>query len=36
MTSGGKLIVHMFGALAEFENAVMRARTNSGLQAARS
>jgi DNA invertase Pin-like site-specific DNA recombinase len=34
-TSGGKLIFHMFGALAEFEREVIRERTNAGLQAAR-
>src|SRR5438045_5899366 len=34
-TSGGKLIFHMFGALAEFERDIIRERTNAGLQAAR-
>jgi DNA invertase Pin-like site-specific DNA recombinase len=34
-TSGGKLIFHNFGALAEFEREVIRERTNAGLQAAR-
>ena len=34
-TSGGKLIFHIFGALAEFEREVVRERTNAGLQAAR-
>ena len=34
-TSGGKLIFHMFGALAEFERNLVRERTNAGLQAAR-
>ncbi len=34
-TSGGKLIFHIFGALAEFEREVIKERTNSGLQAAR-
>jgi DNA invertase Pin-like site-specific DNA recombinase len=34
-TSGGKLIFHIFGALAEFEWEVIRERTNAGLQAAR-
>jgi DNA invertase Pin-like site-specific DNA recombinase len=34
-TSGGKLIFHIFGALAEFERAVIRERTNAGLAAAR-
>lgn len=35
-TSGGKLIFHIFGALAEFEREVIRERTNAGLEAARS
>ena len=34
-TSGGKLIFHMFGALAEFERDVIRERTQAGLLAAR-
>ena len=34
-TSGGKLLFHIFGALAEFEREVIRERTNAGLQAAR-
>lgn len=34
-TSGGKLIFHMFGALAEFERDVIRERTQAGLAAAR-
>ncbi len=34
-TSGGKLIFHIFGALAEFEREVIKERTNAGLQAAR-
>ena len=34
-TSGGKLIFHIFSALAEFERDVIRERTKSGLQAAR-
>jgi DNA invertase Pin-like site-specific DNA recombinase len=34
-TSGGKLIFHMFGALAEFERDVIRERTRAGLWAAR-
>lgn len=34
-TSGGKLIFHIFGALAEFERDIIRERTNAGLQAAR-
>src|SRR5687767_9821484 len=35
-TSGGKLIFHVFGALAEFEREVIRERTQAGLQSARS
>jgi DNA invertase Pin-like site-specific DNA recombinase len=35
-TSGGKLIFHIFGALAEFERDIIRERTQAGLQAARS
>ena len=34
-TSGGKLIFHMFGALAEFERDLIRERTLAGLSAAR-
>lgn len=34
-TSGGKLIFHMFGALAEFERNLIRERTEAGLKAAR-
>lgn len=34
-SSGGKLIFHVFGALAEFERDLIRERTNAGLQAAR-
>jgi DNA invertase Pin-like site-specific DNA recombinase len=34
-TSGGKLIFHLFGALAEFERNLIRERTQAGLQAAR-
>src|SRR4051794_1610082 len=34
-TSGGKLIFHVFGALAEFERDVIRERTHAGLAAAR-
>src|SRR5947199_1442549 len=34
-TSGGKLIFHIFGALAEFERDILRERTKAGLQAAR-
>jgi len=36
MTSGGKLIFHVFGALAEFERDIIRERTQAGLAAARS
>lgn len=32
---GGKLIFHIFAALAEFERALIRERTNAGLKAAR-
>src|SRR4051794_31708121 len=34
-TSGGKLVFHIFGALAEFERDIIRERTNAGLEAAR-
>jgi DNA invertase Pin-like site-specific DNA recombinase len=34
-TSGGKLVFHVFGALAEFERDLVRERTNAGLAAAR-
>jgi DNA invertase Pin-like site-specific DNA recombinase len=34
-TSGGKLVFHVFGALAEFERDLIRERTQAGLQAAR-
>jgi DNA invertase Pin-like site-specific DNA recombinase len=34
-TSGGKLIFHIFGALAEFERDIIKERTNAGLTAAR-
>ena len=34
-TSGGKLIFHIFGALAEFERSIIRERTNAGLASAR-
>jgi DNA invertase Pin-like site-specific DNA recombinase len=34
-TSGGKLIFHIFGALAEFERDIIRERTQAGLHAAR-
>jgi DNA invertase Pin-like site-specific DNA recombinase len=34
-TSGGKLVFHIFGALAEFEREIIRERTKAGLTAAR-
>lgn len=34
-SSGGRLIFHVFAALAEFERDLIRERTNAGLQAAR-
>ena len=34
-TSGGKLIFHVFGVLAEFERDLIRERTHAGLAAAR-
>lgn len=34
-TSAGKLIFHVFGALAEFERDLIRERVQAGLQAAR-
>ena len=34
-TSGGKLVFHIFGALAEFECSLTRERTHAGLKAAR-
>jgi DNA invertase Pin-like site-specific DNA recombinase len=34
-TSGGKLIFHIFGALAEFERDIIQERTQAGLNAAR-
>ena len=34
-TSGGKLVFHIFGALAEFEREIIRERTKAGLEAAR-
>jgi len=34
-TSGGKLIFHIFGSLAEFERDIIRERTQAGLAAAR-
>ena len=34
-TPGGRLVFHIFGALAEFERAIIRERTQAGLIAAR-
>lgn len=34
-TAGGKLVFHIFGALAEFEHNLIRERTLAGLAAAR-
>ena len=34
-TAGGKLVFHVFGALAEFERDLIRERTSAGLAAAR-
>ena len=34
-TSGGKLIFHIFSALAEFERELIRERTDAGLKSAR-
>ena len=34
-TSGGKLVFHIFGALAEFERDIIKERTKAGLSAAR-
>lgn len=34
-TTGGKLVFHVFGALAEFERELIRERTSAGLRAAR-
>ena len=35
LSSGGKLVFHIFGALAEFERSLIRERTQAGLTAAR-
>ncbi len=35
-TSTGKLVFHIFAALAEFEKDIIKERTNAGLKAARS
>src|SRR5512147_1183903 len=34
-TSGGKLVFHIFGALAEFERDIIKERTQAGLTAAK-
>jgi len=34
-TPGGRLVFHIFGALAEFERELIRERTHAGLAAAR-
>ena len=34
-SSGGRLVFHLFGALAEFERNLIRARTRAGMAAAR-
>jgi DNA invertase Pin-like site-specific DNA recombinase len=34
-TSGGKLVFHVFGALAEFEREMISERTRAGLKAAK-
>lgn len=34
-TSGGRLVFHIFGAIAEFERSLIRERTMAGLDAAR-
>lgn len=34
-SGGGKLVFHLFGALAEFERTLIRERTRAGLDAAR-
>jgi DNA invertase Pin-like site-specific DNA recombinase len=34
-SSGGRLVFHIFGALAEFEHSLIRERTVAGLAAAR-
>ena len=34
-TTGGRLVFHLFGALAEFERNLIRERTQAGLSAAR-
>jgi DNA invertase Pin-like site-specific DNA recombinase len=34
-TTGGRLVFHVFGAVAEFERNLIRERTTAGLEAAR-
>lgn len=34
-TNGGKLVFHIFGALAEFERSIIQDRTRAGLAASR-
>ena len=34
-TSGGRLVLHIFAALAEFERSIIRERTMAGLESAR-
>ena len=34
-TAGGKLVLHIMGALAEFERALIAERSQAGMQAAR-
>ncbi|MGQ7350275.1 recombinase family protein [Quadrisphaera oryzae] len=34
-TAGGRLVVHMFGAIGDFERDLIRDRVNAGLAAAR-
>jgi len=35
ITAGGRLVFHIFGALAEFERSIIRERTRAGLDAAK-
>ena len=35
LTTGGRLVLHIFGALAQFERDLIRERTRAGLEAAR-
>lgn len=34
-TAGGRLIFHVFGALAEFERSIIKERSRAGLEAAK-